>query len=130
LLSAQVAQLPRIASQALVTVAMSGYLLGIPYAVFAGVLLAVLWSRSLSTYKLAALMAPLLFALVFLAIVAITILTKHGKLTEAVGPNFRTFYFVTIALGYLYVGIVFVGAWLLARVHILKLPVTAGEHSA
>jgi len=128
--SASLGEPPLLVTQTLMTVSMSGYILGVPYALFAGALLAVLWSRSLAAYKRAALVAPIMFDLVLIAIAAILTLTSHSELAEVFAPKFRSFYVLELVLGYVYVGVVFAGAWVLARLHIFGGSGVASERSA
>jgi len=127
---AKIGEPPLVVTQALVTIGMSGYLLGIPYALFALILLAALWSRSLSVYRRAALVAPILFDLVFIAIVAIYSLVRHGEMAQVFTSGLRSFYLFELVLGYSYVGLVFAGDWLFTRLNLVQYAGSGSERSA
>ena len=55
-------------------------------------LLAVLWSRPLTVFRRAALVAPILFDVAIIAIVATFVLASHGELAEVFAPTFQSFY--------------------------------------
>jgi hypothetical protein len=128
--AAKLGEPPLIVTQALVTVGMSGYLFGIPYALFAALLLAILWSRSLSAYRRAALVAPLLFDLVFMAIVAIYDLASHVELAQVFSPGMLSFYLLELVVGYSYVGLVFAGDRLFTRLNLIEQAGGVSERSA
>jgi len=126
----RVGEPPLVVSQFLVTIAMSGYIFGIPYAVFAALLLLAIWSRSLSAYKYAALLAPILFDFLVIGCTTVFVLINGGQAAQAFGSKFLPFYVLAIGLGYAYVGFVFAGAWFLAKVDVLRDAGAISQHSA
>ena len=125
-----VAEPPLFVGQWLVTVYMSGYLLGIPYAVLAVSTLFLLWSRPAAIYRRAALILPVVFALLLGSSAAVYFAFSGGSVVDAVNTKLRPFYLLTLIMGYAYVSLAFLGAWLLKRWHLVEASRLVSDASA
>jgi len=72
----------------------------------------------------------MLFDLVFIAIVAIYSLVRHGEMAQVFTSGLRSFYLFEPVLGYSYVGLVFAGDWLFTRLNLVQYAGSGSERSA